>query len=138
VKVPRWANVRLDTTNSDIEVTGVTGAFRATATNGHISATGLENGAIVETTNGKIDIAMSKLSDDGVTCTTTNGEIIVILPKDAKAHLSARVTNGAISDEGLTLAVSERSRRRLDATIGGGGPTVKLETTNGAVVIKGR
>ena len=55
-----------------------------------------------------------------------------------KARLSARVTNGAIKADGLDVAVSEQSRRRLDGTIGGGGPLIRLQTTNGAVQIRGK
>jgi hypothetical protein len=38
----------------------------------------------------------------------------------------------------LTVAVAEQSRRRLDGTLGGGGPLIRLETTNGAVQIRGK
>jgi len=39
---------------------------------------------------------------------------------------------------GWTVAVAEQSRRRLDGTLGGGGPLIRLETTNGAVQIRGK
>jgi hypothetical protein len=60
------------------------------------------------------------------------------VPASIKARLSARVSNGAITTEGLTVAVAEQSRRRLDGTLGGGGPLIRLETTNGAVQIRGK
>ena len=140
VKVPEWLNVTLKATNGEIEVTGprLLGVFRASATNGKISAMGLENGGVVETTNGSVTLDVSKLGDDGLSCQTTNGRIAVTVPSGLKARLSASVTNGAITTKGLSLSVSEQSRRRLDATLAGGGPLIRLRTTNGAVEIRGR
>lgn len=138
VRAPKSANVRLSTTNGDINLTGpsVSGTFHAEATNGRIRATGLENSVSATTTNGPITLDVAKLGEDGLSCETTNGTIALTLPPGLNARLSARVTNGQISQQGLNLAVSEQSRRRLDGTIGSGGPTIKLETTNGRIQIK--
>jgi DUF4097 and DUF4098 domain-containing protein YvlB len=138
VRLPRWANVKLDATNGDIDVSGIQGAFRAESTNGRIVGSALEGAATVETTNGVVNLDFAKLTDAGITCETTNGMINVSVPKDAGARISARVTNGAISTSDLQLSVAEQSRRRLDASIGGGGPAIRLETTNGSIAIRGR
>jgi hypothetical protein len=144
IKLPRWTNIKLDTTNGDIEVAGprLTGTFHAEATNGRIQATGLENSVTVETTNGAITLDVNKLGDSGITCDTTNGAISITVPNGVAARVSARVTNGTVSQDGLQIAVSEQSRHRLDGTLGGGGPLggpmIKLETTNGRVQLKGK
>ena len=138
VKVPRWADVRIDSTNSDIEVSGLQGPFRAETTNGRITGSALEGGARVETTNGVVNLDVAKLTDAGISCETTNGTISVSVPRDSRAQISARVTNGDITTSDLQLAVAEKSRRRLDASIGGGGPPIRLETTNGSIAIRGR
>jgi hypothetical protein len=138
VRAPRSANVRLSMTNGDITLAGphVSGTVRAETTNGGVRATGLENSATAATTNGTITLDVAALGEDGISCDTTNGAISLRLPSSLNARLSARVTNGAISQEGLNLNVSEQSRRRLDGTIGNGGPMIKLETTNGGIQIK--
>ena len=140
VKLPAWANVTLRSTNGQIDVAGprLTGIFRASATNGRITATGLENSAVVEATNGEVRIEVNRLGEDGLSCQTTNGPIAVTVPASVNARLSARVANGGISTEGLNLTVAEQSRRRLDGTLGEGGPLIRLETTNGPVSIKGK
>ena len=138
VKVPRGTRVTLSQTNGEVEVTGVTGLFKAESTNGRITASGLEEGAEVTTTNGAIRLEFAKLGAGGIRSETTNGTITVELPRDAAARISARVTNGGISTSDLPLTISEQSRRRLEATLGTGGPSVKLETTNGAISINGR
>jgi hypothetical protein len=140
VKAPRWANVRFTTTNGDITISGgrATGTVRAETTNGRINLAGLENSLDASTTNGTIAADVARLGDHGISASTTNGTITLTVPRDINARFSARVTNGDISQSGLNLAITEQSRRRLDGTIGTGGPTIKLETTNGAISISGK
>ncbi len=138
VRVPHGTRITLKSTNGDIDAKNVGGLFRAETTNGGIRASALEGGAQVESTNGNVDLDFAGLGDDGVRCSTTNGTIAITLPQDVKARLSATVTNGDISARDLALATSEQSRRRLEATAGGGGPSVRLSTTNGDIRIRGR
>jgi hypothetical protein len=138
ITMPRGASLSLSSSNGDIHVTNVSGTFSAEASNGRIVATNLQNGAKVSTTNGVIELAFDRVGDAGISAETTNGMITVELPRTTNAELSARVTNGGISNEGLDLKVSEQSRRRLDGTLGSGGPSIRLETTNGAINLKGR
>ena len=91
VRVPRWADVRLDSTNGDIEVTGLQGAFRAESTNGRVAASALEGGATVETTNGVVTLDFAKLGGAGVSAETTNGTIRVTVPaRRERAHFGSR------------------------------------------------
>ena len=136
IKVPRGVLVILKSSNGEIRATGISG-LRATATNGGITAKGIDAGAL-ETTNGSIDVDLTGVAADGLTCETTNGGVTVTLPRDVKARLSVRVTNGSIDTSGLQLAATDQSRRRLEATIGGGGPMVRVETTNGWVNVRGK
>jgi DUF4097 and DUF4098 domain-containing protein YvlB len=137
VRAPSWVNITLDSTNGEIEVVGVGGMFRAESTNGDIRATSLEGGASVETTNGNVHLEFARLAEGGLKSSTTNGDITVSLPRDVKASLSARVTNGSISATDLSLTTTEQSRRKLEASIGGGGPPVRLSTTNGEIRVRG-
>lgn len=138
ITMPKGASLSLTSTNGDIHVTGVGGAFSAEASNGRITATGLQTSAKVSTTNGVIDLAFDRVGDGGITADTTNGTIELSVPKATNADLTARVTNGAISNEGLDIQISELSRRRLDGRLGTGGPAIRLETTNGAITVKGQ
>ena len=137
VRAPSWVNITLDSTNGEIEVIGVGGLLRAESTNGDIRATSLEGGAEVETTNGNVHLDFARLAPSGLKSSTTNGDITVSLPRDVKASLSARVTNGNISATDLSLTTTEQSRRKLEASIGGGGPQVRLSTTNGEIRLRG-
>ncbi len=137
VSVPRGLAVTLESSNGDIAVTGVGGHFEASSSNGRIRAIDLQRSAKVSTTNGVIDVVMAGLAEPGVTAETTNGQVTVTLPPTVSADVSARVTNGGISHDGLDLQVLESSRRRFDARLNGGGIPVRIETTNGAVRLRG-
>ena len=138
VKIPRSASLTIKTSNGDIDVKAIGGRVKIEATNGEITASGLERGAEITATNGSIELDLSKVGTDGVRCHTTNGQIIVTIPKSAKATLAARVTNGVIDVDNLPVEFTEQSRRRLDASLGGGGPEIRLDTTNGYIKINGR
>jgi DUF4097 and DUF4098 domain-containing protein YvlB len=136
VTLPRGANVKISGTNSNVEADGIEGRFDVGVTNGRVVATALKGPATVETTNGAVSLSMARLASEGVECQTTNGAITVMLPEDAGADIAVRVTNGGISYDGLDVQVIEQSRRRFDATLGGGGPRVRLEATNGAIRLR--
>jgi putative adhesin len=138
VRLPKWVNVTLKATNGEIDADGLTGMFRAETTNGTVKAGGLEDGAVVETTNGTVQLDFAKLGESGVRCSTTNGRVTVTLPRDVKARLQAEVTNGGISTSGLEVATTHQSRRKFEGTVGGGGPSVRVETTNGDIEFRGR
>ena len=138
VRVPRGLAVTLKSSNGDVTVTGLAGAFSASASNGRITGNDLHGSAQASTTNGVIHLTMAAIAEGGVSAETTNGQVIVTLPRSANANLTARVTNGAISHDNLDVQVVEESRRRFDGRLGTGGPTVRVETTNGEVRLVGR
>lgn len=138
IKVPRSISLAIKATNSEITVKSVTGMVKVEAVNGEITIDGAEHGADVVTVNGRVVLNLAKIGTGGARVRTTNGEIEVSVPSGGKATFAARVTNGAVEAEGLNLQTTEKTHRRLDATLGGGGPEIRLETTNGMIKIAGR
>lgn len=138
VTMPKGASLSLVNSNGEIVVTNIGGHFSAETSNGSVTATGLKQSAKVTTTNGVIDLGFESVSGEGIAAETTNGMITVSLPNSTNADFSARVTNGAIERDNLTLQVSEESRRRLDGRMGTGGTRIRLETTNGAITVRGK
>ena len=89
--------------------------------------------------NGAVQMDLSGAGSEAVRLHTTNGAVTLTLPESAKATLSASVTNGGISvGEFQNLDVSEKSRRRFEAKLNGGGTPIELQTTNGGVRIRPR
>jgi DUF4097 and DUF4098 domain-containing protein YvlB len=138
VKVPAAAAVDFSTVNGGIEVTGLTGRIKTETTNGGIVGRNIGGSIEATTTNGGVEVDVTRIADHGVKLGCTNGGITLTLPSDARATISASVTNGGISAEGLTLEKTESSRRRLEARLNGGGPTVRLEGTNGGIHLNAR
>jgi hypothetical protein len=71
-----------------------------------------------------------------VSLATVNGPVHLALPATARADLSARSLNGRVVTAGLTLEnLDQKSNREMEARLNGGGPRVRLETTNGPIFI---
>ena len=140
VRAPAGLALTLAATNGTIDVADWDGRVEMSATNGTLDASGLSGGVKAGTTNGRIDIRLDALHEDGVTLETTNGRVTLEVPRDAQGRVIARVTNGSIDVDGLNADPSaSNTRRRYEATInGGGGPTISIETTNGAISVRGR
>jgi hypothetical protein len=138
VRAPRSARLALETTNGQVKVTGALAGLKAGVTNGSIHGEGLANSVVATTTNGEIKVRMASMGGDGVSLEATNGSIDVKLPADAKATLAARCVNGGISVSDVPFEkTGEGSRRKLDGTINGGGPALRLETVNGRIRVGG-
>jgi hypothetical protein len=138
VKVPVSADVQFTTVNGGIEVVGLAGRTRLETTNGGIQAREIAGAIDASTTNGGVDVELTNVTEPGVKLGCTNGGIKLRLPADAKATISASVANGGIEASGLTLDTTESSRRRLEASLNGGGPPIKIEGTNGGIRIGAR
>jgi DUF4097 and DUF4098 domain-containing protein YvlB len=138
IKVPKSLNVAIRTVNGTVDVHGVGGDLTVDATNGKVDADGLGGGANVSAVNGRVTLEFVKIADAGVRCKTTNGEIVITIPSAAKATIAARVLHGEIQTQNLSLQTTEESRQRLNANMGGGGPELRLEATNGEIRVIGR
>lgn len=133
VKVPASVAVKVENTNGRIRLADLAGPVDASTTNGGVSGQGLSGRVRASTTNGGVDIQVASVHAEGIELSTTNGGVSLKLPASAKADVSASCTNGGISASGLTMETVESSRRRLEGRLNGGGPRVRLETTNGGI-----
>lgn len=132
VTIPASARVDLKTTNGHINVKDVTAGAELGTTNGEIDGRGLSGAVKASTTNGSVDLEWNTLTGD-VAVATTNGAVDLKVPADAKATISTRWTNGGIDINGLTIEETEKSRRRFDGRLNGGGARIDVETTNGGI-----
>lgn len=141
VRVPSGGEVRFTTVNGGIEVSRVSGRINAETVNGGIVARDVEGGSFeARTVNGGLEITLLRMPERGVKLGCTNGGIELRLPGDAKADISARVVNGGIdvaADPGA-MQSNEKTRRRFEGRLNGGGPRVDIEGTNGGIRIATR
>ena len=136
IRVPASAEVRFTTVNGGIEIAGLDGRVNAETTNGGIRARDVGGPIEASTTNGGVDVELTDVKEPGVKLECTNGGIKLRLPQDAKANLSASITNGGIELQGISAEqTTQPSRRRLEARLNGGGPSIRLAGTNGGIHI---
>jgi putative adhesin len=139
VKAPKKTTVNVSNTNGQVVLTGLTGKVTARTTNGGVKGDGLTGAVEARSTNGTVVIDMAGVGSERISLHTTNGGVTLTLPESAKADLTASVTNGGISiGDFQNLEVGEKSRRRFEGKLNGGGASIDLTTTNGGVRIRPR
>jgi DUF4097 and DUF4098 domain-containing protein YvlB len=139
VRAPKNAVVNVSNTNGQVTLTGLNGKVTAHTTNGQVRGDTLTGPVEARTTNGGVNMDLSSIGKEPVRLHTTNGGVTLTLPESAKADISASVTNGGISvGDFQNLDVGEKTRRRFEAKLNGGGTSIELQTTNGGVRIRPR
>ena len=134
IMVPKESNLELETNNGGISVTDVEGEIEAEALNGGMSLTRLAGDVKAHTTNGGLDVELSgdRWKGDGLTATTTNGGVTLEIPKNYNAELETGTVNGSVQVD-FPITVQGKISKKLEATLGDGGPRVRVRTTNGGV-----
>lgn len=136
VRVPEGVNFTGRTVNGAVDVGDLDGDVVARTVNGAVRVA-TAGAATAHTVNGTIEAEMGALSGGGpYRFETVNGGITLTLPEGAGADVEARTLNGSISTD-FPLTVQGRfGPRSLQGTIGGGGPELRLETTNGSIELR--
>jgi DUF4097 and DUF4098 domain-containing protein YvlB len=137
VRAPKSAAVDATNTNGAVVVSGFSGKVAVRTTNGSVSTRGLTGAVDARTTNGTVNVDLASVNQH-VALKTTNGSVTLRLPEDAKADVVATWTNGGIDVSNVKMDVSERSRRRFEGHMNGGGTPIELQTTNGGIRIRSR
>lgn len=134
--VPRESNLQIETVNGHIEIRDVSGSLHLETTNGRIEVAHCRGAIDAETTNGHIRAELLDVTaGKAMRFETTNGGITVKLPRTLAASIDAANTNGSISTD-LPIATSGTHRHSLRGTVNGGGPELRLRTTNGGISIQ--
>lgn len=136
VLVPQGVEFTGRTVNGAVDVRDLDGDVVARTVNGAISVS-TAGAATARTVNGTIEAEMGALSGGGpYRFETVNGGITLTLPEGAGADVEARTLNGSIATD-FPLTVQGRfGPRSLRGTIGGGGPELRVETTNGSIELR--
>jgi len=135
--VPEKSNLDLETLNGGISIEDVEGEIEAEAVNGGLKLSQLAGDVDVHTTNGGVSVELDgkKWSGLGLDASTTNGGVKVWIPEDYNAELETGTVNGSV-DFDFPIMVQGKISKRIRATIGDGGPRIRIVTTNGGVKLK--
>lgn len=135
VFVPSKIDLALHSTNGGISIAGVNGTIAANTTNGGLKLAGLAGKVSAHTTNGgvNVELAGNTWKGEGFDVSTTNGGVSIRVPADYSARLEARTTNGGFRSDLPVKVEGNLTGKRVNATLGNGGPLVKVQTTNGGI-----
>lgn len=139
ITVPHATNLDIETVNGGVGVTDVKGDIRFKAMNGGVHLTRVAGDVRGHTTNGglTVELAGDRWDGAGLDAQTTNGGVRMVIPSKYSAELVTGTVNGGI-DIDFPVTVQGRIGRQLRSTLGDGGPTLRVTTTNGGVHITRR
>jgi hypothetical protein len=134
--VPHQMNLTLKSVNGGLGVRDVEGHIEFATTNGGVKLANVGGDVRGRTTNGGVDIELDGASwrGEGLDVQTSNGGVKIALPDEYSARLQVGTTNGGMHSD-FPMTVSGRLDRDIDATLGAGGPPIKVRTSNGGVRI---
>ena len=142
ILVPARTNLDVETHNGPIAVERLVGTMDLRAHNGPISLRELSGDVTARAQNGPISVWLAgrRWSGAGLDAETVNGPVNVDMPRGYAAHLVSSTVNGPIrAPSGIRPEREGRSRwrpgGRINTDINGGGPTIRVVTTNGPVHI---
>ena len=120
--------------NAAIRAEDLTADVRAQTTNGSVRLS-TSQGASAKTVNGSIRASFGVTAWEGEsTFETVNGGIRLEVPEQINADLEIRTTNGRITTD-LPITTTRETRRRVEGTLGAGGPDLRLRTVNGSITL---
>jgi hypothetical protein len=136
---PRQTAVSLTARNGGITIRGMHGESRFTTTNGGVTLDEVGGRVVGSTRNGGVNVRLSgaRWEGEGLDLETTNGGVSLAIPRGYSAELETGTVNGGLRTD-VPLTVQGRVDRQVRATLGSGGPLVKVTTTNGGVRITER
>jgi len=134
ISMPATARLEIKDYKSDISIAGLGADVRLSTYKGDVRLTGLGGALRLDTYKGDARVAFAKMSGN-CRFETHKGDIEITLPRDARFAVSADVGHhGRLdSDFAVTTTMSRRTRdERVEGAVNGGGPELRLATTNGS------
>ena len=139
VLAPQSTDINATSSNGSLSVTDVRGKIQLRTSNGSINLMDVGGDVVADTSNGSVNASLSgsKWEGQGLDISTSNGSVRLSIPDNYNAHLTAGTSNGSIN-VGFPITVSGRLNRDIDTTLGSGGPTIRVRTSNGSVSLQRR
>lgn len=139
VRVPAGVRVGVSTVNGRIGVAGATSQVEANTVNGSIDVATSGGPVNAQTVNGSVRATMGKFAlTQDLTFTTVNGSVSAEFTGDLDADVELSTVNGRFRTDYPVTVSGRLDPRNLRATIGKGGPQVKMSTVNGSVELRRR
>lgn len=143
ILVPRSMNLELKARNGGISITAVEGNLRFETQNGGLRLSDLAGDVRGRTTNGgvKVDLSGATWRGSGLDIETTNGGVKLSIPENYAANIETGTVNGGFKSDIAALNLNNDDRekwnrkKRITASLNGGGAPIRVITTNGGIKI---
>lgn len=137
LEVPHQIDVTAESTNGPLEASDVSGDIELTTENGPIELSSVGGTVRARTENGPLEVTLTgaRWNGSGLDAETENGPVELTLPSSYAAHLETGTVNGPMSISFPITVQGHIDTKRLSMDVGGGGPTVRVVTTNGPVTV---
>jgi DUF4097 and DUF4098 domain-containing protein YvlB len=137
VFVPRQIDLDLKAHNGGIHIQGVRGNIQFNTQNGGVHLANVAGSVKGQTQNGGVHVELSgaRWDGQGLDVQTQNGGVHLNVPANFAAHVESSTVNGGMKSD-FSEMVREKRQRDVSADINGGGPTIRVVTTNGGVTIQ--
>ncbi len=130
-------SVRVSTGNGDVDIRGARSSVRVTTGNGRVTVATSDGPVDARSGNGDIDVTMTALTAAAdMTFSTGSGAVRVTLPSGYNGELDASTGNGEVRSDFELKIQGRLNPRHIRATIGDGGPRLRLSTGNGRLEIR--
>jgi DUF4097 and DUF4098 domain-containing protein YvlB len=128
-------NVFVTKTSGDVVIEDCSGDVDVSTSSGDVYLTQEEGGIFVETSSGDVRIRSQFKMGDRYEVETVSGDITFQVPAEMEGRVQMETVSGSI-DTDLTLEVRHLGRRRLEGSVGNGGPTIQLSTSSGDISLE--
>jgi hypothetical protein len=141
ISAPRNTSLSLKAHNGGISISGVEGNLEFETENGGLALRDVAGEVKGRTTNGGVTVSLTgnRWDGSGLDVETTNGGVTLSMANSYAAHVETGTVNGGFSSDFSALSVDRTERwkpARVSADLNGGGPTIRVITTNGGITIR--
>jgi hypothetical protein len=139
VRVPRGVKVGAHSVNGEVRVADVSAEVDAESVNGSVLVSTIGGPVNARTVNGSVRASMGRFDlKSDLQFSSVNGSVVAEFANDIDADVDLSTVNGRFLTD-FPVTISGRiDPRRLRATLGKGGPRIKLATVNGNVELRKR
>lgn len=137
--VPQTTDLTLETHNGGINISDVRGRLTFNGVNGGVRLKRVAGEIKGRTINGGIDIELAGAGSvpGPMDLSTVNGGVTVTMPSNYSARVETETGQGNVqSDFPMPSNLGNARSRKMDFTIGAGGPPIHITTGNGSIRLK--
>ena len=125
--------LRLD--QGDLTGNGISGPVQVTTRSKDVRLENVSGNIDLQNANGNIGLRVGRLPVGAINIVNRRADIQVTLPVKAACQVSARTRHGDIRSDFPLSITSSQGGKSASGTIGGGGPSLQIDSDNGDITI---